>query len=91
MRLKLTYKKIPVFTMAINPTLCLLTLLYPNPQLLEEAAAALSKEETEGEKAATVNISRTYTTSIDCTRQSGPLYDSEYRRHQACSPTGNPF
>jgi len=67
--------------MAVNPTLCLLTLLYPNPQLPEEAAAAPSEEKTKGEKAATVSLSRTCAALIDCTRQSGPPYNSEHRRY----------
>jgi len=43
-------------------------LLYPNPQLLEEAAAAPSEEETKGEEVATISLSRTYAASIDYTR-----------------------
>ena len=67
-RLKLPYKEILVSAIAINPILYLLTLLYPNPQLLEEAAAAPLEKETKGEEVVTISFSRTYAALIDYTR-----------------------
>jgi len=66
-------------------------LLYPNPQLLEEAAAAPLEKETKGEKVVTISLSKTCVALIDCTYWSRPLYNSEYRRYQACLPAKNPF
>ena len=79
MRLKLTYKKILVFAVAVNPTLCLFMLSHPNPQLLEEAAVAPSEKETKREEAVTVSLSKTYATLIDHTCQSGLPHNSKHR------------
>ena len=54
--------------MAVNPILYLLILLYLNPQLLEEAAAAPLKEKTKGEEVVTISFFRTCTALIDYTR-----------------------